>query len=121
MKYNTSMQPSSKKPIAFGFLGIMLIFIGIFHFIFTGDFTLQTITNLEHSVDLISPILGFISIIYANKLNAESLEEKANEIYNHPKVIGVMTGASYFYITIITLFVIIPVIALVWFWLKGEI
>ena len=115
------IQPSSKiNSTILGFAGISLIFIGIFHFIFTEDLTLEKLASLENLVDLAAPILGSIFIFYARRPDQINQEEKLNDLCQSPTTINLMTGVSYFFLTIIGLFIIIPVIALVWMKATGN-
>lgn len=122
-----SPKPSQRLYSFLGFLGILLIFWAIFYFVFQGK--LRT----EHLPGILDPrnpavYIGLAIFVSIMKEILQRLwerhpewKEKQDAVIQSHKTIGVMTGIGYFFLFVIGLFVVIPVIALIYFKLTGQI
>jgi hypothetical protein len=121
--------PSSNRfYTVLGFLSILLIFWGIFHLIFQGALRTEHLTYLDF-LDPRSPLfygqLGLVTIGVRVALKelwnrSPQFRKKSAAVVNSHKTIGLMTGVGYFFLFVIGLFVVIPVIALVYMKLTGK-
>lgn len=118
--------PDSGRYTFLGFLGILFLFWLMFHFVFEG--TLRT-EHLPGFFDPRDPIFyGALVILYGLiqaigrwlwKRYPQLKEHEEALIVSH-KTVGLMTGVSYFFLAVIGLFIVIPLIALLYFNATGQ-
>ncbi|MDP2624669.1 MAG: hypothetical protein Q8P27_00610 [Candidatus Peregrinibacteria bacterium] len=117
---NQPIEPKSSlsRGMMIGFALALLSLIGVFALIFEGYLTLDTLTILE-SFDSGIFLVIFIVVIprlikRKNQLkNGQPLETEPNLI-NTKGTINFMMGVSYFFIGIIILFIVLPILISLW-------
>ena len=121
--------------ILLGFILSLVILVGGLYLVTEGIINLDKLPTGGWTILIILIPLEIMNLIFWNKHknpgqlevqtspeeSEEESEEEFNKIIQSEKTIGIMTGVSYLYLTIIIGLILIPTIALVVLKIRGEI